>query len=324
MATSPPLTASLNYTIAVISAYGEFYHVPLTRADIEYQFSHYHQSRVGGLIAGVVIMLVVTTAAVALRLLSRRAKRVHLGADDYIAIIGLVMVPPFQTHLPRSWNTGSSLAVCVRQVFFYGYVTSYCVCMCTSLLSQLEQKGLTMSRALRSDPLRTWTAYYTSRRIQFHAHRASVLRLRYSIRIRLFHHQNVGALPLSPRIHDYKSSLANKLLDNRRTLQRMGNSQYFQRCLRGNTTKGGVGTRARCQMDRHSQRFPNHRSYQRCSDYGNHHSANAPGLGNADVSDEAHWTLRSVCDWVWVRHNRVFFTVGGLNVRRLSTWLVTD
>ena len=86
----PPLTASLNYTIAYIAGYGEEIGVPLTKADIDYQLSHYYDSKAGSLIAGTVVMLVASTAAVVLRLLSRRLKGTKLGADDYMAIAGIV------------------------------------------------------------------------------------------------------------------------------------------------------------------------------------------------------------------------------------------
>ena len=92
MATLPPLTTSLNYTIAVLSAYGEFDGVPLTHDQIVYQLTHYDESKVGSLIAAVDIMLVATTLAVAMRLLSRKLKKVKLDVDDYMALIGLVIV----------------------------------------------------------------------------------------------------------------------------------------------------------------------------------------------------------------------------------------
>ena len=87
---SPPLTASLNETIAVIAYYGQAVGAPLTMTDIEYQLSHYHESRVGGLIAGTVVMMVASTIAVAMRLISRRIKKAKYGADDFMAFLGLV------------------------------------------------------------------------------------------------------------------------------------------------------------------------------------------------------------------------------------------
>lgn len=96
MASSPPHTAALNETIELLTIYGNVTGVPLTAAKLNYQLSHYYESKVGSLIAGTVVMVVASTIAVVLRLISRRVKKAKLGADDYVAVAGLVIGPSLQ------------------------------------------------------------------------------------------------------------------------------------------------------------------------------------------------------------------------------------
>ena len=60
--------------------------------EIVYQMMHKDDSRVPTVIASGVTMAVIASAAVALRLASRRLARVKMGADDWCIVASLVSV----------------------------------------------------------------------------------------------------------------------------------------------------------------------------------------------------------------------------------------
>ncbi|KAI9852707.1 MAG: hypothetical protein M1838_005902 [Thelocarpon superellum] len=81
----------------------------LESPDASYQLSHLNESRQGSLMAVNISMVIISTAAVALRLLARRLARVGLSWDDYIILAAQalayacfgVLIPPIQLGLGK-------------------------------------------------------------------------------------------------------------------------------------------------------------------------------------------------------------------------------
>ena len=72
---------------------------PPPSEEIAYQMMHKDDSRVPTVIASGVSMAVIASAAVALRLGSRRLARVKLGADDWCIVASLVSLETLSEHL---------------------------------------------------------------------------------------------------------------------------------------------------------------------------------------------------------------------------------
>ena len=71
-------------------------------AEVQYQQAHINDSRQAGMVANIAIWQIATVLIVGLRITCRRWKRISLGMDDFVILVGLV----------RNRNCMSSLSRC--------------------------------------------------------------------------------------------------------------------------------------------------------------------------------------------------------------------
>ena len=70
-------------------------------SSLQFQLAHIHDDRSLGLKVVEILGLILATAAVALRIASRRVSKVPLKADDITIIIALVTLPDHHLRLQR-------------------------------------------------------------------------------------------------------------------------------------------------------------------------------------------------------------------------------